>query len=46
MESGRFEAGIESMADAAARTPEIIDAEIPGQDGWPAMTELTPRTPA
>ncbi|WP_434600421.1 putative quinol monooxygenase [Streptomyces sp. A5-4] len=46
VKSDHFKAGIESMADAVARTPEIINVEIPGQDGWSAMTELTPRTPA
>ncbi|QGV80091.1 putative quinol monooxygenase [Streptomyces ficellus] len=41
--SDHFAAGLEAMAGAIAATPEIINAELPGRDGWDAMAELTPR---
>ncbi|MEE1755783.1 putative quinol monooxygenase [Streptomyces sp. SP18CS02] len=39
--SDHFRAGMETMAGAIARTPEIINVEVPGQ-GWSAMAELSP----
>ncbi|MDN3292991.1 putative quinol monooxygenase [Streptomyces ficellus] len=41
--SDHFKAGLEAMAGAIARTPEIINVEVPGQSGWGAMAELSPR---
>ncbi|MFD3676978.1 putative quinol monooxygenase [Streptomyces sp. NPDC058613] len=40
--SAHFRAGMETLAGAIARTPEVINVEVPGQ-GWSAMAELTPR---
>ncbi|MET7761557.1 hypothetical protein ABZS71_05765 [Streptomyces sp. NPDC005393] len=41
----RFKAAMETMADAVAATPQIVNAEVPGQ-GWNAMAELSPRHPS
>ncbi|RSS82283.1 putative quinol monooxygenase [Streptomyces sp. WAC06614] len=41
--SDHFEAGMETMAGAIAARPEIIHVDMPGQDGWSAMAELSPR---
>ncbi|MFI6639402.1 putative quinol monooxygenase [Streptomyces sp. NPDC050504] len=41
--SAHFAAGLEAMAGAIATTPEIINVEIPDQQGWGAMAELSPR---
>ncbi|WP_432035142.1 putative quinol monooxygenase [Streptomyces cucumeris] len=43
--SAHFTAAMETMAEAIATTPEIINVEVPGQ-GWNTMAELTPRNPA
>ncbi|MFV0129381.1 putative quinol monooxygenase [Streptomyces sp. HMX112] len=40
--SEHFRAGLETMAGAIARTPEIVNVEVPGQ-GWSEMAELSPR---
>lgn len=40
--SEHFRAAMELMPDLIARTPDIINAEVPG-DGWSEMAELTPR---
>ncbi|MGW9375354.1 putative quinol monooxygenase [Streptomyces xanthophaeus] len=40
--SEHFKAGMETLAEAIASTPEIINVEVPGQ-GWSAMAELSPR---
>ncbi|MET7630575.1 MULTISPECIES: putative quinol monooxygenase [unclassified Streptomyces] len=42
VKSEHFAAAMEGMADLVARTPEIINVEVPG-DGWSLMTELAPR---
>ncbi|WP_371798845.1 antibiotic biosynthesis monooxygenase [Streptomyces sp. NBC_01707] len=42
VKSEHFAAAMEGMADLVARTPEIINVDVPG-DGWSLMAELTPR---
>ncbi|MET9585615.1 putative quinol monooxygenase [Streptomyces sp. NPDC006539] len=42
VKSEHFAAAMEGMADLVARTPEIVNVEVPG-DGWSLMTELAPR---
>ncbi|WP_406372535.1 antibiotic biosynthesis monooxygenase [Streptomyces sp. NBC_01550] len=42
VKSEHFAAAMEGMADLVARTPEIINVEVPGE-GWSLMTELAPR---
>ncbi|GAA2458409.1 MULTISPECIES: putative quinol monooxygenase [Streptomyces] len=41
--SDHFAAGLEAMSGAIAATPEIVNVELPDQDGWNAMAELSPR---
>ncbi len=43
--SEHFAAAMAWMPDVVARTPEIVNVEVP-QDGWGEMGEITPRTPA
>lgn len=43
VQADHFRAGLEAMAGAIASTPEIINVELPGQSGWNAMAELSPR---
>ncbi|MET8009424.1 putative quinol monooxygenase [Streptomyces sp. NPDC005271] len=43
--SEHFGTAMETMADAIATTPQIVNTEVPGQ-GWNAMTELSPRHPS
>ncbi|WP_267244783.1 putative quinol monooxygenase [Streptomyces sp. PR69] len=43
--SDHFKAGLRAMAGAIARTPEIINTEIPGQ-GFGRMSELEVDDPA
>ncbi|MFJ4711355.1 putative quinol monooxygenase [Streptomyces sp. NPDC088785] len=40
--SDHFKAGLDAMAPLIARTPEIINADIPNE-GWGPMGELTPQ---
>ncbi|MFI1968684.1 antibiotic biosynthesis monooxygenase [Streptomyces cinnamoneus] len=40
--SEHFKTAMAWMPDVIARTPEIINVEVPGQ-GWSAMAELSPR---
>ncbi|RAJ45542.1 quinol monooxygenase YgiN [Kitasatospora sp. SolWspMP-SS2h] len=42
VESEHFKAAMAWMPDSIARTPEIINVEVPGS-GWSAMAELSPR---
>ncbi|MFE7794593.1 MULTISPECIES: putative quinol monooxygenase [unclassified Streptomyces] len=42
VKSEHFAAAMDLIADLVARTPEIINVEVPG-DGWSLMAELTPR---
>jgi quinol monooxygenase YgiN len=42
--SDHFRAGIETMTDLIAETPQIINVEIPDRDGWSRMAEMQPRT--
>nr|WTB34543.1 antibiotic biosynthesis monooxygenase [Streptomyces sp. NBC_00830] len=42
VKSEHFAAAMDGMAALVARTPEIINVEVPG-DGWSLMAELTPR---
>lgn len=46
VQSEHFKAGLATMADAIATTPEIINVEIPEAQGWGEMAELSPRHPA
>ncbi|MET8509622.1 putative quinol monooxygenase [Streptomyces sp. NPDC004787] len=39
VESEHFKAGLATMGEAIAATPEIINVEVP-QQGWGAMAEL------
>ncbi|MBQ0863657.1 MULTISPECIES: putative quinol monooxygenase [Streptomyces] len=43
VESAHFKAGLEAMSAAIAETPQIINVNIPEQQGWGAMAELTPK---
>ncbi|WP_406841927.1 putative quinol monooxygenase (plasmid) [Streptomyces sp. AHU1] len=42
VQSDHFRAGLAAMADAIARTPELIHANLPEQGGWSLMAELAP----
>lgn len=44
VQSDHFRAGLDAMAGAIAETPEIINVDLPGRDGWDRMAELSPRT--
>ncbi|MGW0731450.1 putative quinol monooxygenase [Streptomyces sp. NPDC002851] len=46
VQSEHFKAGLETMAEAIATTPEIINVEIPEAQGWSEMAELSPQNPA
>jgi quinol monooxygenase YgiN len=41
--SDHFKAAMETMAEAIATVPEIVNVEVPG-DGWSAMAELSPKS--
>jgi len=40
--SEHFKAAMSWMPDVVAKTPEIINVEVPGE-GWSRMAEVTPR---
>jgi quinol monooxygenase YgiN len=40
--SDHFKAAMASLPDAIARTPQIVNVDVPG-DGWSEMAELRPR---
>jgi quinol monooxygenase YgiN len=42
--SAHFTAGIETMTDLIAATPQIINIDIPDRTGWSMMAEMQPRT--
>jgi quinol monooxygenase YgiN len=44
VQSDHFKAAMEALPDAVASTPEIINVEIPGSQGWSQMAEVTPRS--
>lgn len=43
VESAHFKAAMDTMSYAIATTPQIVSTEIPGQDGWNLMGEVSPR---
>lgn len=43
VESAHFQAGVEAMSYAVAKTPQIVSTEIPEMTGWGEMAEVTPR---
>jgi quinol monooxygenase YgiN len=43
VQSEHFKAAMESLPDALAAVPEIINVEIPGASGWSQLTEISPR---
>ncbi|MFI9630294.1 putative quinol monooxygenase [Streptomyces sp. NPDC052042] len=43
VKSEHFAAAMDRMADLIAKTPEIINVEVPGE-GWSRMAELSPRS--
>ncbi|GAA2281135.1 antibiotic biosynthesis monooxygenase [Streptomyces ruber] len=43
VQSEHFRAGLATMAGAIAETPEIINANLPEQNGWGPMAELAPQ---
>ncbi|MFF2518420.1 putative quinol monooxygenase [Streptomyces sp. NPDC058086] len=44
VQSDHFTAGLATMAAAIAETPEIINVNVPDQQGWGRMAELAPQT--
>jgi quinol monooxygenase YgiN len=44
VQSDHFKAAVAWWPDVAANTPEIINVEIPGAQGWSQMAEVTPRS--
>jgi quinol monooxygenase YgiN len=44
VQSDHFKTAMEALPDAVASTPEIINVEIPGAQGWSQMAEVTPRS--
>ncbi len=42
--TAHFRAAMDWMPDVVADTPEIVNIEIPGADGWSRMAEVAPRT--
>ncbi|WP_088285614.1 putative quinol monooxygenase [Kineosporia sp. A_224] len=43
VQSDHFKAAMDTLPDAVAAKPEIINVEIPGQSGWSEMGEISPR---
>ncbi|MEG3631456.1 putative quinol monooxygenase [Streptomyces poriticola] len=43
VQSEHFRAGLVTMAGAIAATPEIINVNVPDQQGWGPMAELSPQ---
>ena len=44
VQSDHFKTAMEWLPDVVASTPEIINVEIPGAQGWSHMAEVTPRS--
>ena len=44
VQSDHFKTAMEWLPDVVASTPEIINVEIPGAQGWSHMAEMTPRS--
>lgn len=44
VQSEHFREGLATMAGVIAETPEIINVNIPDQNGWSPMAELAPQS--
>jgi quinol monooxygenase YgiN len=44
VQSDHFKTAMEWLPDVVASTPEIINVEIPGAQGWSQMAEVIPRS--